>query len=473
MKTILTILFTLFAVSLHAQTGVLMDRYYFTGSMSIGQGDRGYADNSAWLQLGKDTTKKGLLMPRVILDSITTTKRALYVYDLKDSVLYHFDGSKRVRYMTYKDTTFIKTLSKNALSAGTGIGYNNSTGVITNTGVTTVDGSSGAVTLSASYFKQNLNSFGAAAKLGTADNNALGIWTNNLQRGVINANGTWDMGNANITQEGVVSVTNDAGSTNKVWLGVGRGGAVVSGRSFIAFGASVSEGKLIYTNQSGILNSYFEMSGFSVIQVTNSNGFTVATELRSASMSNAGIGGTQWKWGSRENTAGNFAPTNGDAIINEIPYHLSVNSDWKPASGNSNWYINYSRPRSSLPAGSTATGHIGWLYWSPIVGSGATPAYRMITSACASGYDLYLGGGASQYILGNVGMGALPNGTDKLNVAGSISTTTTIKTGQPSANGAGAVKIGKVITGATVTIQTDKYLEVEIDGVIRKLALAE
>jgi hypothetical protein len=51
--------------------------------------------------------------------------------------------------------------------------------------------------------------------------------------------------------------------------------------------------------------------------------------------------------------------------------------------------------------------------------------------------------------------------------------TSTIKTAQPSANGAGAIKIGKVITGASVTIQTDKYLEVEIDGTIYKLAIVQ
>lgn len=59
------------------------------------------------------------------------------------------------------------------------------------------------------------------------------------------------------------------------------------------------------------------------------------------------------------------------------------------------------------------------------------------------------------------------------NAAKDATFTRTIKTAQPSANGAGAIKIGKVITGATVTIQTDKYLEVEIDGTIYKLAIAQ
>jgi hypothetical protein len=103
---LLTVLCTLVTVHCYAQTGILMNRYYITGSLSLGN-NKAFADTSAWLQLGKDTTKRGLLLPRVILDSVITTKRGLYVYDLKDSVLYHIDGTKKVRYMTYKDTAFL------------------------------------------------------------------------------------------------------------------------------------------------------------------------------------------------------------------------------------------------------------------------------------------------------------------------------------------------------------------------------
>lgn len=45
-----------------------------------------------------------------------------------------------------------------------------------------------------------------------------------------------------------------------------------------------------------------------------------------------------------------------------------------------------------------------------------------------------------------------------------------IKTVQPSANGAGAWKLGKKVT-ATVTMKTTEYIEVDIDGTIYKLAL--
>ena len=110
MKKLLTTILFFTSLIASAQTGLLMQRYYISGSLSVGQSSRAFADSSAWLQLGNDTTDRGLMLPRVLLDSIQTTARALYVYDLQDSVLYHFDGSKRVRYMTYRDTVLIKQL---------------------------------------------------------------------------------------------------------------------------------------------------------------------------------------------------------------------------------------------------------------------------------------------------------------------------------------------------------------------------
>lgn len=89
MKRILIILLILLSANAFAQTGMMMNRFYITGALVLGKGDRTFADTSAWLQLGKDTTKKGMILPRVVLDSIKTTKRGLFVYDLKDSVLYH------------------------------------------------------------------------------------------------------------------------------------------------------------------------------------------------------------------------------------------------------------------------------------------------------------------------------------------------------------------------------------------------
>lgn len=112
MKRILILLIFVSTTS-YAQTGLLLKRYYITGSLSVGKDSGGFADSSAWLQVGTDTTDRGILFPKVLLDSVATAMRGLYVYDLKDSVLYHFDGNKKVRYMTYKDTILIKQLIVN------------------------------------------------------------------------------------------------------------------------------------------------------------------------------------------------------------------------------------------------------------------------------------------------------------------------------------------------------------------------
>ncbi len=54
----------------------------------------------------------------------------------------------------------------------------------------------------------------------------------------------------------------------------------------------------------------------------------------------------------------------------------------------------------------------------------------------------------------------------------SVSHDGAVTTGNPS-SGSGAWKLGKVITGNPVTITTDKWVEVEIDGVIVKLAIVQ
>lgn len=109
-RIIIVLIITLLATVSYAQTGIYRNRFYISGSLALGKENRDFADSSVWLQLGNDTTDKGLLLPRVLLDSIKTAKRGVFVYDLKDSVLYHFDSNKRVRYMTYKDTVLIKAL---------------------------------------------------------------------------------------------------------------------------------------------------------------------------------------------------------------------------------------------------------------------------------------------------------------------------------------------------------------------------
>ena len=152
MKKIITIILLLLSVVVNAQTGMLLKRYYVSGSIAVGKDNRTFADNSAWMDIGKDTTTKGVLFPKVLLDSISTTKRALFVYDLKDSVLYHFDGNERVRYMTFKDTSLISQM------------------IATN------------VPDHSSFLRNGGNTFGTTSEIGTIDDKHVDIITNDDTR---------------------------------------------------------------------------------------------------------------------------------------------------------------------------------------------------------------------------------------------------------------------------------------------------
>lgn len=73
---------------------------------------------------------------------------------------------------------------------------------------------------------------------------------------------------------------------------------------------------------------------------------------------------------------------------------------------------------------------------------------------------------------GNTIIGTTSDTGEKFQVTGSAKVTaaltvgTTLKSGQPSVNGAGAVKMGKVLTATTVALEGTKYLELEVDGVL-------
>jgi|GEM_PF-1968869 len=204
MKRILTILMILYASTAFSQTGMMMSRFYITGSLVLGKGDRTFADTSCWLQLGKDTTTKGMVLPRVVLDSIKTVKRGLFVYDLKDSVLYHFDANKRVRYMTYKDTALIKQLiAQYAPVTDTNVIATKS---FVNSGFVRIGG----------------NTSGSAISIGTNDNQQLNIKTNNTNRVIVASDGAVGVGmvptvgklhvNGIVGAEGLNITSNNVGS---------------------------------------------------------------------------------------------------------------------------------------------------------------------------------------------------------------------------------------------------------------------
>jgi len=203
-KLLIIILLFVISITSFAQTGILMQRDYITGSLSLGQNNRAFSDSSAWLQVGDDTTNKGIILPKVILDSIATAAKGLFVYDLQDSVLYHFDGTQRVRYMTYKDTSLIKQLitanapdltpfvQKTDTARNKYAATYKYTDSLTATKVKYSDSGSFLPTkyfLTGNYFAKNGNSFGENVSLGTKDNFYLDLVTGNTSRLKIFSNG--------------------------------------------------------------------------------------------------------------------------------------------------------------------------------------------------------------------------------------------------------------------------------------------
>lgn len=74
---------------------------------------------------------------------------------------------------------------------------------------------------------------------------------------------------------------------------------------------------------------------------------------------------------------------------------------------------------------------------------------------------------------GNLLLGTTTDAGNKLEVNGNARIQGTITTNQPSTNGAGAWKLGKVVAGVTMSFTTNKYIEIAVDGITYSLALAQ
>ncbi|OSZ79104.1 hypothetical protein CAP35_12885 [Chitinophagaceae bacterium IBVUCB1] len=538
---------------------MMMNRFYITGSLVLGKGDRTFADTSSWLQLGKDTTNKGMVLPRVVLDSIKTSKRGLFVYDLKDSVLYHFDSNKRVRYMTYKDTLLIKQLiATHAPSTDTNIIATKY--FVDNNG----------------FVKNGGNTFGMPITIGANDNQAVNIETNNTNRVVIANDGrtsfsrqvtiTDSVNESKLTLQGAISKKLYAGVSSATFDAtpkgfVSYGNSLNSNNATIAFDTTrvmIPNGNVLVGKYADNLTDKLQVQGtvssygvsFNNPLPINPMIYNVIRRFNDESkegleiVSGGGSGG--FGGGFRIKTRGAFATTNpiesfvihGDIIT--MGYHTQNIAGHGVSSLNSQ--VNLIR--------NNVDGHILNLWnrdaASPLIQSFSNISYGSggpaMTAAIVSEADNYTYRGILSFFTNNgtwgnfesnvramfidgyqnVGIGlsrglapakealtiVLPSA--RLHVLGSNvnnpvsifqsanaqtaditqwknnSGTTLakidkdgnadvqkLKTAQPSSNGAGEYKLGKVITGAAVTVQTDKFIEVEIDGVIYKLAIVQ
>lgn len=264
-RIIIVLIITLLATVSYAQTGIYRNRFYISGSLALGKENRDFADSSVWLQLGNDTTDKGLLMPRVLLDSIKTAKRGVFVYDLKDSVLYHFDSNKRVRYMTYKDTVLIKTLIYTYAKTDT----------------TVIAAKTWVDARLQNYYSQNGNAFGTTAILGTTDNNGLNIKTNNTNRIIINATG--EVGIGTTPTNGQLHVNGMIGTDGLRFINNGSNGGGSSiykdptyGIAFVGSNGSSADFMLVNNPTNGL-------TVFSVPHATNTASFFGQVQIHKTS----------------------------------------------------------------------------------------------------------------------------------------------------------------------------------------------
>lgn len=90
----LLILLLISGLAAMAQKGIVMPKYFITGSTIVGTNEANmFSDICAWLEIGKDSTDRGLLMPRVVDTSdVDSPKYGLVVYQIADSLPYFYNG---------------------------------------------------------------------------------------------------------------------------------------------------------------------------------------------------------------------------------------------------------------------------------------------------------------------------------------------------------------------------------------------
>lgn len=385
-KKLAILLITMLATTAaYAQSS--LGEYDVNGTMSVARGCNVYADTSSWVHIGEDTTNKGVILPNVLLNNISTTKRGLFVYGLEDSVLYHFDGTTPVRYMTYKDTSLIKNL--------TGIG------------------GSGDVAQGGNTLGQNL-------VLGTADNYGLSILTNNTQRAFMSNKGkvTFTADSATGYDNGEV-VTIGNGTSNKIYLGVGSGAnGVHVNEPFIRFGPGPGLYDTSYVQmQAEICNVYTHFPSYT-------KGMTIKTTYATIGDKKYGLNiVSQYKnnsdnqniisFGSANNAL--YSPTAGTMNFMYVGKQFdSFIPQFKPSSGNADFNMMYIYGQVSQSG--TASGKSRGLYINTLVTNAAD--WRSLEIGVNTGYGIYQSGSAAKnYMNGNTSFGST-NNTAKVDITG-------------------------------------------------------
>jgi len=281
--------------------------------------------------------------------------------------------------------------------------------------------------------------------------------------------GTWGRGGGSRANNIVIGVGAGAGTmttgttTPNIFIGAGAGAVVTGGYSHIYMGYRAGFNQTGGDDNIGIGYRALFTSGdtYYNIAIGSDAGFNITNSAAGLYNTLVGHNGGKNIGAGQRNCAYGFYSLGLSASSGGISYNCAYGqaSLANLISGNNSVAVG----ANALFTTTSSSNQIGIGYQSGYYNTGNGNAFF-------GGYDANDRPTVSNHIFladgdGNLGVW--------FNATKAATFTSTIKTAQPSANGAGAIKIGKVITGATVTVQTDKYLEVEIDGAIYKLAIVQ
>jgi hypothetical protein len=336
------------------------------------------ADTSAMLDVS--STTKGFLPPRMTTaqqNAIILPATGLAVYNTTlNSLMVNTGTASSPLWSTLImaiDTTNIASFSqkvRSLVSPGTGIGYNSASGMITNTGVTSLNGNTGALTLDTSYiagFSQKVKSLTSSTAPITNTNGTIGITQANAATNGYLSIADWNTFNSKGSISSVSVVTNNG--VSGVVANPTTTPAIVLTLGAITPSSVSATGTLAGSNLSG--------SNSGDVTVGTPNGLSLAGQslsLATAGSSTAGaLSSADW------NTFNNKANTFGSGNLTE------AGSGVLTITGGTGSVMGSGTTVQVKQANTTTNGFLSSTDWNSFNGKGGVSSVSVITGNGVSG----------------------------------------------------------------------------------------